>query len=193
MDTAATREAAGAMEAILRLQTYPLAIKMLKDEGEVPEGAKRPVKDLGHHLSTCQLFSMSRRQGMSFAQLKEDMWCVEPVLGFGLGEPPEYFLEGYNRYPGTARTLEAGRAWAQAFPRLKVGQYVGIASAPAPEADFEPDMMMVYCDPSQMTQLLIAKNWMDGLDVPCQLSGHAACVYAVVPTVQSDRWNVVSP
>ena len=193
MTLAELHEAATELETILRLQTYPIAVKMLKREQDVPKGAQRPLKDLGYHLSTCQMFAMSRRQGMSLAQLKEDMWCVEPVIGFGMGEPPDYFLEGHNRYPGSARTLEAGRTWARAFPRFEVGRYAGIASAPAKSASFEPDMVMVYCDPSQLTQLLITKNWMDGLDVESKLSGHAACVYAVVPTVQTGEWKITSP
>jgi len=72
-------EAAEELETVLRLQTYPLAVRMLKDEGEIPERAKRPVRDLGYHLSTCQLFAMARRQGLTLAQLMEDMWCVQPV------------------------------------------------------------------------------------------------------------------
>jgi uncharacterized protein (DUF169 family) len=193
MEMAEIREAATGIESILRLQSYPLAVKMLRSEDEIPEGAKRPLRDLGHRLSTCQVFSLSRRQGMSLAQMKEDMWCVEPVLGFGMAEPPEYFLEGNNRYPGTASTLEAGRTWAQSFPRLPVGEYAGFVSAPAGSANFVPDLLVIYCDPSQLTQLLIARNWMDGVDQECKLSGHAACVYAVAPTVSSGQWQITSP
>lgn len=193
MDLAEMREAATGIESILRLQSYPIAVKMLRSEEEVPEGAQRPLRDLGHHLSTCQVFSLSRRQGMALAQLMEDMWCVEPVLGFGMAEPPEYFLQGNNRYPGTARTLEAGKAWAQGFPRLRVGEYAGFVSAPARSANFMPDLVMIYCDPSQLTQILIARNWLDGVDPECKLSGHAACVYAVVPTVQTGQWQITSP
>lgn len=193
MNLKGLREAAGELETMLRPQTYPIAVKMLKSEGEIPNGAKRPLRDLGYHLSTCQVFAMARRQGMALAQLKEDMWCVEPVIGFGMAEAPDYFLDGNNRFPDSASTPEAGRAWAQAFPRLPVGEYVGVAAAPAKVAEFEPDLVMIYCDPSQLTQLLSAKNWIDGLDVDCKLSGHAACVYAVVPTVQADKWQITSP
>ena len=193
MKLAALHEAAREVESVLRLQTYPLAVKMLRDGGEVPPSARRPLRDLGYRLSTCQAFAMSRRQGTALAQLMEDMWCVEPVIGFGMAEPPQYFLDGNNRYPGTARTPEAGKRWAQAFPRLEVGRYAGVACAPAKSADFDPDVIMIYCDPSQLTQLLIAKNWMDGADVEGRLSGHAACVYAVVPTVQRGEWQITSP
>ncbi len=181
------------LEQLLRLKTYPLAIKMLEKEGNIPHGAKRPVQDLGYHLALCQAISLARRQGRSIALLKEDMWCFEPVLGLGMAEAPAYFLEGNNRYPGSAKTPEAGRAWAQSFPRLEVGRYIGIAVAPLTTADFVPDLFMVYADGSQLTQLLLAKNWMDGRDITSSLSGHAACVYAIVPVLKNQQFQIAVP
>ena len=75
------------LERRLRLKTFPLAIKMLESEKDIPEGAKRPLKDFGHHFSLCQVFQMSRREGRTMAMVKEDHWCFEPVVGYGLGEP----------------------------------------------------------------------------------------------------------
>lgn len=187
------RDAAEGIEGVLRLKTFPLAVKMLRSEGEIPEGARRPVQDFGYHLSTCQVFAMSRREGMTLAQTKEDMWCFEPAIGLGLAAAPEAFLAGLNRFPKSARTLDAGQTWARALPRLEVGEYVGVVSAPAKTATFEPELVMVYCDPVQLTQLLIVKNWMDGVDIGGRLSGHAACVYAVVPTLQTGHWAVTCP
>ncbi|HEX2924209.1 MAG TPA: DUF169 domain-containing protein [Chloroflexota bacterium] len=187
------RDAAAAIESILRLKSFPLAVKMLRSEDEIPEGAKRPVRDLGRHLSTCQGFALSRRDGLTVAQTKEDMWCFEPVLGYGLAKPPKLFLEGQNQIPKAARTLEVGRTWVESLPRLALGEYIGVVSAPAKEATFEPDLVIVYCDPSQLTQLLMVKDWMDGVDVASKLSGHAACIYAVVPTLQTGEWSVASP
>jgi len=187
------RDTAEGIEDVLRLQTFPLAVRMLRSEREIPDGAERPLRDLGYHLSSCQIFSLSRRDGMTLVQTKEDMWCYEPVIGYGWAEPTEVYLEGLNRFPKSARTLDAGRTWARAMPKLEVGACVGVVSAPAKTAAFEPDLVMIYCDPSQLTQLLIVKNWLDGLDVGSQLSGHAACVYAVVPTLQSGQWAVTCP
>jgi uncharacterized protein (DUF169 family) len=96
------------LERQLRLKTFPLALKLLEKEGDIPDGAQRPLKDFGYHLSLCQAFQISRRDGMALAMLKEDNWCPEPVIGYGLGEPPKYFLEGHNRYPHDVETLEAG-------------------------------------------------------------------------------------
>lgn len=85
------------LERRLRLKTFPLALKLLERERDIPAEAMRPLKDFGHHLSLCQVFQMSRREGRTMAMLKEDHWCCEPVIGYGLGEPPAYFLEGHNR------------------------------------------------------------------------------------------------
>lgn len=186
-------EYAETLERRLRLKTFPLAIKLLEKEGDIVEGAIRPKRDLGHLLETCQGFAMSRREGKTMAMLKEDMWCFEPVVGYGLAEPPQEFLEGRNRYPDSAITLEAASTWAHDFPRLKFGKYIGVMSAPLMTANFEPDLVMIYCDPSQLTNLLLAVNCVYGRDLTCRLSGHAACVYSVVPVLQTGECQVTSP
>ncbi|MCJ7731746.1 DUF169 domain-containing protein, partial [Candidatus Bathyarchaeota archaeon] len=107
------------MEEQLRLNTYPLAVKMLTNPDEVPEEAIRPLQHFGKCMSTCQTFALSRRYGETVAQLFEDMWCPEPVIG--LAEPPEYFFEGKTRYPVGVGSLEAGANWAKEFPRFEAG------------------------------------------------------------------------
>jgi uncharacterized protein (DUF169 family) len=181
------------IERRLRLRTLPIAVKLLEKEADIPKGAVRPKKDLRHHLSTCQSFAMSRREGTLIAMLKEDMWCFEPVIGYGLAEPPQYFLDGHNRFPESVMTLEAGSVWARAFPRLETGKYIGILSGPLATANFEPDLIMMYCQPGQLTLLLYAATCIDGHDIKSTLSGHAACVYSVVPVIQNGKCQVTIP
>ncbi len=187
------REYGEEIERRLRLKTFPLALRLLEDEQEIPEGAKRPLRDYGQHLSLCQVFQMSRREGKLMAMLKEDHWCFEPVVGYGLGEPPACFLEGHNRYPRDVATLAAGERYAQEFPRLEVGKYIGIVSAPLRAASFEPDVVMVYCDSAQLCLLLLGREYREGYNLKCALSGHAACVYGVVPAVLGGECQVAVP
>lgn len=186
-------EYAEELERRLRLKTYPLAIKLLEGEKDIPEGAQRPLKDFGYHLSTCQGFAVSRRDGMVLAMLKEDMWCFEPVVGYGMAEPPQYFLEGHNRFPADVKSLEAGRNYASDFPRLPVGKYIGVMSAPLKTTNFEPDLVMIYGDSAQISLLLLAREYEDGHDLKCSLSSHAACVYSVVPVMQTGECRVAIP
>jgi uncharacterized protein (DUF169 family) len=181
------------LELQLRLNTYPLAIKMLKSIEDVPEDATRPLKKFGKCLSTCQAFALSRRFGETVAQLFEDMWCPEPVIGFGLAEPPEYFFEGKTRYPSGVKSLEAGANWAREFPRFEVGKYVGVVSAPLTLANFEPDVAVVYCDSAQLLRLLLGLAYEDGRDITTVLGGHSACVYAIVPSMLKNECQVSVP
>jgi uncharacterized protein (DUF169 family) len=193
MDLKIYREYGEELERRLRLKTYPLALKMLPKVEEIPAGAKRPLKDFGHHFSLCQVFQMSRRAGSIMATLTEDNWCFEPVVGYGLGAPPEYFLQGHNRYPRDVATLEAGKHYADEFPRLEVGKYVGIASAPLKGTNFEPDAVTIYCDSSQLCLLLLGREYKEGYNLKCSISGHAACVYGVVPALQTGECQVAVP
>ena len=181
------------LERCLRLKTFPLALKLLEKEGDIPQGAKRPLRDFGHHYSLCQAFQISRREGTTIAMLIEDNWCPEPVIGYGLGEPPKHFLEGHNRFPHDVKTLEAGRHYAEEFPCLEVGKYLGIASAPLSITNVEPDLVMIYCDSAQLNLLLLGREYKDGYNLKCPLSSHAACVYGTVPALQSGECQVAIP
>lgn len=181
------------LERRLRLKTFPLALKLLENEGDIPAGAQRPLRDFGHHLSLCQAFQISRREGTTLAMLKEDNWCPEPVIGYGLGEPPEYFLKGHNRFPHDVESLEAGSHYAKQFPRLEVGRYIGMASAPLRTTNLGPDFVVIYCDSAQLSLLLLAREYKEGYDLKCALSSHAACVYGVVPALKSGECQIAIP
>ncbi len=177
----------------LRLSSHPLAVKMLKSDEEIPPEAKRPTVDYGKCLATCQCFALSRKYGETVAQLFEDNWCPEPVIGFGLAETPQFFLEGHNRYPGGVASLEAGSNWAREFPRLEAGVYIGLVSAPLRTASFEPDVAVIYCNSAQLVRLLLGIAYEDGRDIATVLGGHSACVYAVVPTLLKNECQVAVP
>ena len=181
------------LEERVRLQTFPIAVKMLKKESDIPQGAQRPMRDFGYHLATCQAFAMSRRDGTTVALLLEDMWCPESVIGYGLLEPPQYFLDGYHHYPTGIRSLEAGSAWAHQFPRLEYGKYTGVVSAPLTAANFVPDVVVIYCDSAQLGILLMAATCKDGRELTCTVSKGGACVYSVVPPMQGGNYQITLP
>jgi len=186
-------EHAAEMVALLRLQSMPIALKMLRSEEEIPENAVRPVRDLGHHLSFCQALALTRRRGLTIAETREDMWCFEPVVGLGFAPPPQAFLDGHNRYPTSASTLGAGATWARNMPRFDHPTYRAVVTAPLETAGFDPDIFIVYGSPAVMTQIMLAKNWLDGGDILTTMSGHAACVYYVVPAVAQQQWRMSIP
>ena len=187
------REYADELERMTRLQTFPLAVKLLAEESGIPEGAERPLKDFSYRIALCQGYAMSRRDGRTVAMFKEDMVCFEPVVGYGWVVPPPYFLDGHNRFPEDVKDLKAGRNFVDDFPRLATGKYTGVVSAPLATANFDPDMVMIYCNSAQLGLLLLGKEYQDGHDLKCNLSSHAACVYSVVPILEGNDYQVSVP
>lgn len=181
------------LEQWLRMRVHPIAIKMLKSREEVPEGAIIPTRDWQHKYSLCQALARSQRNGETIAMFKEDNWCVEPVIGLGLVEQTPYFFEGHHRYPDSVRDLKAAAEWCRNMPHLEYGVYQGIVSAPAHKCNFMPDLITMHVNGLQTSQLIIVKNWIDGKDIYAQLSGHAACVYAVVPALIKRECQVAIP
>ena len=184
---------AGKLEERLRLKTFPLAIKLIEKEEDIPDEAIRPLKTFGYHMPLCQAYATSRREGTLMALLLKDMWCFEPVVGYGIAEPPQYFFDGYNRFPKDVESLEVGSNYASDFPRLPAGKYIGVISAPLKTANFKPDLVMIYCDSAQLSLLLLAREYKIGYDLKQSLSSHAACVYSVVPVIQTGECRVAIP
>jgi uncharacterized protein (DUF169 family) len=186
-------EYAKELEDRIRLQTYPLAVKMLEKESDIPDDAQKPMRDFGYRLSSCQGFAMSRREATVMATTLEDMWCPEAAVGFGLVEPTSYYFEGRHRFPQTVERLEAGSIWAHEFPRLETNKYIGIVSAPLNTVNFEPDVVIIYCDAAQLGTFLLAAASKEGRELTCTVGAKGACVYAVVAPMQRGNYQVTVP
>ncbi|MBN1569421.1 MAG: DUF169 domain-containing protein [Acidobacteria bacterium] len=128
------------LERELVLRSAPIAVKMLKSEADIPKGAYRPKKDKNKHYAQCQVFSLSRRDRLTVAMLKDDNWCLGPLLAYGLVETPD---------------MPAGNP-AMQYKRFKYGTYVGILTAPLKSAVFEPDLVMIYSDTNQLRDMLLS-------------------------------------
>ena len=195
------QEFAERFERCLRMSTYPLAVKMIEKEEDIPKLAKRPVRDLGCHLNTCQCFAISRRVGDMIAQKQEDMWCFEAALAYGFtggnleayNEGLEFFLAGKTRYPDGARDLATGSKWAHSFPRFEADKYVAIVSAPLARAGFEPDLVLLYINPAQLNQILAGIVFEWGENIPCEIAAHGGCVNYVVPPMRTGWFWISNP
>jgi len=177
---------------MLVLRTYPIAIKMLKSESEIPQGAVRPKKDLKTHYAACQAFGIVRRKGTSLAMFIEDHWCFEPIIAYGLVEPPKDFLEG----SGSAffvQSKEGARQRSSEIPLLPQGKYAGMVLAPLHKANFSPDLAVMYCNASQLRHMLFALMNKNGLRVTSTLDPIWSCVHSVVPSLLNGKCEVTVP
>ncbi|MBW2608972.1 MAG: DUF169 domain-containing protein [Deltaproteobacteria bacterium] len=189
-------------ERILRMSSsYPLAVKMLTKDDNIPEQAKRPLRDFGCYLNTCQCFALSRRTGEMIAQKKDDMWCFEPVIAYGItgGDMDAYnagleaFLDGKTRYPMGAKDHEIALKWASEVPRFEPDQYVGIISAPLMRAGFRPDLAILFINPVQLNLVLSGISYQWGESVQCKIASEGGCVNYVVPPIQNGDFWISNP
>jgi uncharacterized protein (DUF169 family) len=166
------------LEALLRLQTSPIAVKMLESESDIPKGAFRPKKDRNEHYAQCQAFSLSRRDRAMVAMLKQDNWCPAPPIAYGLVRRPEG--------PPPAANAQ--------YDRFEYGQYIGILTAPLRTAVFEPDAVIIYCDTNQLRHMLLSLKDEEKPKVKSNFFPFS-CAYSVTsPILNNEYWiNLPDP
>jgi uncharacterized protein (DUF169 family) len=164
------------LETLLFLQTSPVAVKMLEKEADIPPGAIRPKKDRGYHLAQCQAFAMSRREKITVAMLKEDNWCPGAVISYGLVPRPD---------DPTARAQNTGDCF-------DYGKYIGILTAPLQKADFEPDVVIIYCNTNQLRIMLLSLKMEDRALVKSNFFPFS-CSNAIVPVMLNGEYWINLP
>jgi uncharacterized protein (DUF169 family) len=177
---------------MLLLRTYPIAIKMLKNESEIPQGAVRPKKDLGEHYAACQAFGLVRQRGMSLAMFIEDHWCFEPIVGYGLVEFPEEFKEGAGS-DYFILDKQAAKERNNSMPILPYGKYTGMALAPLHKTNFVPDLTVIYCNATQLRHMLFSLMLRKGYRVTSTLDPVWSCIHSVVPSLLTGECKVTVP
>jgi uncharacterized protein (DUF169 family) len=168
------------IETRMLLRTSPIAVKMLKTESEIPEGAIRPKRDRGQHLAQCQAFSLSRRQGTTVAMLKDDNWCWGPLMAYGLAD--QRLAENYPELKDVVKKL----------PLIEHGRYIGIVSAPLKTANFTPDIVLIYSNNAQLNNMLHALSFANEGFVTSPMYAIASCAFSVVPAL-SGQYCITLP
>jgi len=187
------REYGKDIEKLIILRTAPVAVKVLKDESEIPEGSLRPKKDLNGHIALCQAFTLARRQRLNITMLKEDHWCFKPLIDYGLVEPPESYLEGLTLYPFFISDKGAAAKRIKESMRLPLGKYIGLTCAPLERVNFDPDIILIYCNPGQLRHLLLAIGYKSGYQVTSIFDPIGSCVHSVIPPLLTGECAITVP
>lgn len=183
-----------ALNCYVRPLTYPVVVKLLRTEADIPKGISTARQFYGHRIAgPCHGWAMARHNGESVAMLRGDMTCPIPSIALGLVQSPEYFVSGdfYLMTGWYANTREKGAKLASQVPRFTVGEYVGLAMAPIHACDFEPDMIMVFCNPTQLRRLVAAV-----FHVECQCFDTSICLdlcTIIVRVQQTARYQLGIP
>ncbi len=142
------KEVEKALQTYIRPQTFPLAIKMLRSETEIPEKARRPLQQMKIKVSICQGIGMARKLGWVVAMGKEDMQCSLGAAPFGFFKNLDLFNEGQLAAGMFTASKEIGKREEDLVDRLEFGQYSHILVAPLHRPSFQPDLLLIYGNPA---------------------------------------------
>lgn len=189
-------EKGNALSEVLRLQSRPLSVKLLREGEDLPKRVHRPTRLLKHKVTICQGITMARRYGWRLVLIKDDICCVPALIAYGwvakeptLEEVAQLMLDAEY-----AENSEAARRQIEAIPRLAKGQCSGLVIAPLELTSWEPDMVMIYANPGQAMRLVQAVTYYDGHPVVSSFGGRAAsCAEGIIGTFKKDRSHLILP
>ena len=169
------KEVGQALNTYIRPLTFPLAIKMLKSEEEIPERTRRPFQQMEKKVAICQGIGMARKLGWAVAMGREDMQCSLGAAPFGFFKNIDYFNEGNIAAGMFTASKEIGKREEDLVDRFEYGLYSHIMVAPLHRTAFEPDLFMVYGNPAQIMRLIQGALYNEGGAIQSSSMGRLGC------------------
>lgn len=166
---------------MIRPQTFPLGVKLFKDSRQLPENATLPEK-YGVRISLCQWTTIARRWGRIMAATSDDINCTPCLAALGLkrmlkgGALADYFMEiGYFKSAATAEKA------VQDLGVISPGQFAALCYFPLHMAPVDPDAVLVYGSPAQMSRLTAGFLYHAGGVIESRTTLGLSCLSALKP------------
>ena len=193
------QEKAQTLNTFIRPSTFPLAVRMIESTDDFPEGARRPLKDMGFKTNICTGMTMARKYGWTVGMTAEDNICPIASYTYGWSDPePESernlitFLEAMS-YAANQGAAKAILEDAKQF-KLDKGQYAGVIFSPLERSPIEPQLVMVFCNPAQLMRLVHGATREAGTSLHSVFSGRTgSCTEGVLQTLKTKEPKVVLP
>lgn len=181
-----------AMSTYVKHQTYPLAIKMLGNENEIPDDAKNPLRDFGVPFTLCQAIGLCRREDLTVVLDRDSQSCPIALAGLGFVRPQEY-LSGKHVLAPINQSAEARKKIAETMPRFEFGKYSHILISPILKAAFDPDVILLYGNGAQVMRMIQAAVFESGGAVTSRSAGSGGCLLPIVASIQENECKYVLP
>jgi uncharacterized protein (DUF169 family) len=170
----------------LDLKKSPVAVKFVLREKDIPEGIEK-IADGARHCEMVQKAS----QGEIFYSTAEEQACKGGASALGLMEAPEKVKTG-EMYQSLGRfsSLGSARRTMNQVPKIENIMY-GLIYAPLEKANFDPDVIIIICNPAQALKLAQAMVYTLGGRVEADFAGiQSICADAVAGPFINKRPNI---
>ncbi len=175
----------------LRLATFPIGVKLLKDSGELEsiQFLKKPE----HKIALCQIFSYARYYGWTMGCTKEDNLCPLAGISIGLEEPHKLFEEGAFFIGRYNETKEAAKKTTSSMPKIPYGQYSAIVSGALGRIDFEPNLILIWGNSAQIMRVIQGYLWKRGGRVSMSTFCDGVCADTISNTILTGELQISFP
>ena len=157
------------LEGLLRLRTFPLAIKRLKKREDIDKIPR--VRMVGERHTFCQVVGQCRKAGFTMVLLPEDYAACTHMLGLARA-PKERW---YSRVGVWFENKEAAEAQYDAIPTMPVEGHEAVVVSPLASEKFDPDLILIHANPAQMHLLMCAFIYKDYFRWECTFVGETSC------------------
>jgi uncharacterized protein (DUF169 family) len=180
------------LEALLRLKTFPVAIRLLEDPEELARSkwVRRPK-----NLTLCQLINIVRTFDWTVGVTADDfpIECASVVGLVDFSDLPEEVKNGTFRSLVWCKTKEDGRKFEESIPRIPAGRYKAIMLAPMVYDPFDPDIVLIYANPAQMILIVNALQFEDYERLQFFCVGESSCSDAIAHCYLSGKPSLTIP
>ena len=180
---------------IVNPETFPVAVKILKDETGIPESAKRPLRDLKVPMAPCQGSAMARRYGWTVAFGPEDVACAIAIHTYGWERlADDRGATGFLTRVNYARDENAAKQVLASWRTLDMGKDLAVVYSPLERTKIEPDVILIYVNPAQMMRLIHGATYHSGKPIQSSFSGRAgSCTDGIIGAYLDNEPKVVVP
>ncbi len=170
----------------LGLEKSPVAIKLVINESDIPEGIPKIEESIRH----CAMVQKAA-QGATFYSTVEEQSCKGGAGAIGLMNPPEKVKTGEMYYSlGRFSSLGSSKRTVDAIPKIEPIMNA-IAYAPLETAPYDPDVVVIICNPEQAMQLAQAMVYTLGGRFEADFAGiQSICADAVAGPYTTKRPNI---
>jgi uncharacterized protein (DUF169 family) len=177
-----TQPYAEKISQMIRPQSFPLGVKLLKEKDSLPERTMKPSK-YGVQISLCQWTTLARRWGRVAGVMAEDINCSPCLAALGLkklenrDDLAEYFLE-----MGYFDNIELAQSVTEQLDPIPAGEIKGAVMFPLDQAPVDPDLVVIYGTPAQMARLAAGYLYHSGELIESKTTGFGiACLSTIKP------------
>ncbi|MGF7117658.1 DUF169 domain-containing protein [Methanobacterium oryzae] len=145
------------LNELLGLKGSPVAVKLVENADEIPDGYKKMDEKKRH----CEFVQDARLKGNKGYATSEEHLCKGGAGVMGIETLPESVATGSMYYKlGNFETAEGALETVNAIPKARKNNYASIY-APLESAEFDPDVVVLILTPKQalkVSQSLLRKK-----------------------------------